>query len=106
MILKPSDKEQEYFIRLEAERIKQLQAEHRTKMAEEDRRRLKELHFMHCPKCGQAMATTTLGGVEVEVCPGCRGLFLDDGELDKLTEERARGVFASALGSLRRLWKT
>ena len=105
MVVKPSEKEQEYFIRLEAERLKKLRAEHRKKVAEEERRRVKELHWMHCPKCGHEMATTTLGGVEVDVCPGCRGVYLDDGELEKITEERARSVFASALLSLRRIWK-
>jgi acetyl-CoA carboxylase beta subunit len=104
MIQKPSDKEQEYFLRQEAERLKQLREEHRKKVAEEERARLKELHYLHCPKCGQMMTTTTLHEVEVEVCPGCRGMFLDDGELEKLTEERARGRFASALASLRGLW--
>lgn len=101
---KPSEKEQEYFLRQEAERLKQLREEHRKKVADEERARLKELHFMHCPKCGQKMTTTTLHELEVEVCPGCRGMFLDDGELDKLTKERARGRFASALASLRGLW--
>ncbi len=105
MVVKPSEKEEEYFIRLEAERLKKMQEEYRRTLAEDERRKLKELHFMHCPKCGQEMATTTLGGVEVEVCPGCRGVYLDDGELEKVTEERARSVFASALLSLRRIWK-
>jgi uncharacterized protein with PIN domain len=104
MIDKPSEKEQEYFLRVEAERLKQLRAEHQERMAEEARRTLKELHFMRCPKCGQELSATKLGGVEVDVCPGCHGMFLDDGELQKLVEERGRGAFASALGSLRKLW--
>jgi hypothetical protein len=105
MIQKPSDKEQEYFLRLEAERLKQLREEHERKVAEEARRVLKELHFMRCPKCGQELTTTALHEVAVDVCPGCRGMFLDDGELEKLTEERARGRFSLALASLRRLWR-
>jgi len=101
---RPSEKEQEYFLRLEAERLKQLRAEHQERMAEEARRTLKELHFMRCPKCGQELTTTKLGEVEVDVCPGCHGMFLDDGELEKLAEERSRGRFSSALASLRGLW--
>jgi hypothetical protein len=31
-------------------------------------------------------------------------MFLDDGELEKLGGERARGRFASALASLRGMW--
>jgi len=105
MIQKPSEKEQEYFLRVEAERLKQLRDEHRERMAEEARRTLKDLHFMRCPKCGQELSTTKLGAVEVDVCPGCHGMFLDDGELEKLVEERGRGAFVSALASLRRLWR-
>jgi hypothetical protein len=104
MIQKPSEKEQEYFLRVEAERLKQLRDEHRERMAEEARRTLKELHFMRCPKCGQELTTTKLGEVEVDVCPGCHGMFLDDGELEKLSGESARGRFASALASLRGMW--
>ncbi len=104
MIQKPSDKEQEYFLKVEAERLKQLREEHQRRVAEEERRTLRELHYMRCPKCGLELATTTLEGVEVDVCPGCRGIFLDDGELEKLVQERNRGPFTSALASLRKLW--
>ena len=105
MIQKPSDKEQEYFLRVEAERLKKLREEHQQRVAEEARRTLKELHYMHCPKCGQKMTSTTLEGIEIEVCPGCAGVYLDDGELDKLTEERTRGAFTTTLQAFRKLWK-
>lgn len=101
----PSDKEQEYFLRVETERLKKLREEHRHKQVEEDRRRLQELHFMHCPKCGQAMTTSTLADVEVDLCPDCGGLYLDVGELDKILEEKRRGIFATAVGFVRRLSK-
>jgi Zn-finger nucleic acid-binding protein len=35
--------------------------------------------------CGQAMATSTLKGVEIDGCASCGGLLLDHGELTKLT---------------------
>ena len=105
MIQKPSDKEQEYFLKVEAERLRQLREEHQKRVVEEARRTLKELHYMHCPKCGQMMTSTTLEEVEIEVCPGCAGVYLDDGELDKLTEERKRGAFTSTLQAFRKLWK-
>ena len=104
MIYNPSEKEQEYFLRMEMDRLKTLREEHRKKQAEEDRKRLKELHFMHCTKCGQAMATTQLHEIEVEICPDCGGIYLDAGELDKLLEERTRGPFTSAVAALRQLW--
>ena len=104
MIDRPSEKEQEYFLRLELERIKKLREAHRAKTAEEERQRLKELHFMHCPKCGQQMELAHLGEIEVELCPDCGGVFLDAGELDKVVEDRHRERFSGALGRLRALW--
>ncbi len=100
----PSDKEEEYFLRQEMERLRALREEHARRVAEEERRRLKELHSMHCAKCGQRMETTTVGGVEIEVCPDCGGVYLDAGELEKLTEAGREGAFAKALGALRRIW--
>jgi hypothetical protein len=104
MIDRPSEKEQEYFLKLEAERLKRLREEHIRQMAEEERRRLKELHWLHCAKCGQSMETTRLGVVEIEICPDCGGVYLDAGELDKIVEEQGREKFAGALGRLRALW--
>ncbi|MGE5235872.1 MAG: zf-TFIIB domain-containing protein [Acidobacteriota bacterium] len=104
MIDRPSDKEQEYFIRLEVERLKKLREEHQRAAVEADRRRLRELHHLHCAKCGQKMETTRLGSVEVEICPDCGGMYLDAGELDKLADDKRRGPFSSALASVRRIW--
>ncbi|MBI5708389.1 MAG: zf-TFIIB domain-containing protein [Armatimonadetes bacterium] len=40
---------------------------------------------MLCPKChDQIMVIVERSGVEIEYCPGCRGVFLDRGELEKL----------------------
>jgi len=100
----PSEKEEEYFLRQEMERLRKLREEHARQQAAEERARLKELHFMHCTKCGQRMETTTLSGVEVEICPDCGGLYLDAGELEKLLDSKRQGPFASALASVRRLW--
>ena len=102
---RPSDKEQEYFIKRDLERIKAMRDEHLRKQQEEERARLKELHFMHCAKCGQQMATVSLTGVEVEVCSGCGGVYLDAGELEKLTASSRQGALAGAIATARRLWK-
>ena len=37
-----------------------------------------------CPKCLSDMAEVEHEGVKVDVCPGCRGLWLDKGELAEL----------------------
>ena len=53
MPIKPTDKEEEYFARLEFEKKKKNQKEHKAKLNEKDKKKLKKLHYMHCPKCGQ-----------------------------------------------------
>ena len=40
---------------------------------------------MQCPKCGAPMHTYNRNGVQIEQCSGCRGIFLDYGELEALT---------------------
>jgi Zn-finger nucleic acid-binding protein len=40
-----------------------------------------------CPKCSLVdLVTTERSEIEIEVCPSCRGVWLDRGELDKLIE--------------------
>ena len=59
--------------------------------AEMEQRRLKELHWMHCPKCGQPLATEHHGAVEVDLCPSCRGLWLDANELEAIVASESTG---------------
>lgn len=58
--------------------------EREAKEAEETRRRLKEAHFMKCPKCGHDLKTEDLDGIEIDRCSFCEGVFFDAGELDQL----------------------
>jgi uncharacterized protein len=39
-----------------------------------------------CPKCGSEMRSYERNGVLVDQCTACKGLFLDRGELERLTE--------------------
>ena len=39
-----------------------------------------------CPKCADIMIITEIEGIEVEKCIGCKGIFLDGGEIDKIRE--------------------
>lgn len=45
---------------------------------------------MRCPKCGGSMRTYERNGVQLEQCGNCRGVFLDFGELEHLTQMEAR----------------
>jgi Zn-finger nucleic acid-binding protein len=38
-----------------------------------------------CPRCPVALTRTQVGDIYVDVCPKCSGVWLDDGELDRLT---------------------
>ncbi|MCU0705060.1 MAG: zf-TFIIB domain-containing protein [Fimbriiglobus sp.] len=39
---------------------------------------------MNCPVCTSALQPVDRGGIEIDVCTRCRGVWLDRGELDKL----------------------
>ncbi len=86
MPVKPSDKEEEYFARLEFERKKKLEAELQKKMEQEEKLRQKELHFMHCPKCGMKLIEIDYKGIEVDKCSACDGVWLDAGELQEVSK--------------------
>ena len=58
-----------------------------------EKRRLKETHWMHCPKCGNQLATETCGAVEIDVCPSCKGVWLDMGELGTIVETANQNSF-------------
>lgn len=37
-----------------------------------------------CPKCQNMLKTVDKGGVHIEQCESCRGIFLDHGELEQI----------------------
>lgn len=39
---------------------------------------------MQCPVCDERMKEVERSGVMIDICPGCKGIWLDRGELDKL----------------------
>ncbi len=84
-------KEDEWFARnekemLEKARVAREKREHERAEREalEERQRVKQLHFMKCPKCGHDLAQRDLEGINVDQCSFCEGVFLDAGELDSL----------------------
>ena len=44
---------------------------------------------MACPVCRTGLALADRGGVEIDYCPTCRGVWLDRGELDKIIDRTA-----------------
>jgi hypothetical protein len=53
-------------------------------LAAQDIQARKELHWMHCPKCGSDLEEFVFRGVKIDKCFGCGGVYLDDGELEQL----------------------
>ncbi len=81
---KPSTEEDEYFAKEEAERLHALAAQHAHKTEAAERERLKQLHYMKCPKCGFDLHTVAFKGVQIDRCFHCHGTWLDAGELETL----------------------
>lgn len=45
---------------------------------------------MQCPHCDNDLQLQQRHGVEIDLCPACRGVWLDRGELDKIVERAGR----------------
>lgn len=77
----------------ESERASQEQAE--------ESRRLREQHYMKCPKCGHDLKEEPVEDVMVDRCTFCEGLYLDAGELEKLFLRKAderKGLLRKLIG--------
>jgi YgiT-type zinc finger domain-containing protein len=85
MPVKPSEKEEEYFARLEFERKKKKEEDRQKKLAGDEKKRLKEIHFMQCPKCGMKLVEIDYKGIKVDKCTECEGVWLDAGELEAVS---------------------
>src|SRR5688572_29951656 len=93
---KPSDNEDEYFVRRDAELLqKQREAQAKAALAAE-----RMTHFMKCPKCGANLITTDLHGVQIDRCSECGGLWLDNGELETLLRHEDPGFMGRVFGDL------
>jgi uncharacterized protein len=94
---KPSHGEDEYFAREDAEKKRKLALQMKRKMAADELERLRELHHMHCPKCGMEMHTVRFRTLDVEVCFACGGVFLDKDEIDVIAHPQQKGIMAAIL---------
>ena len=83
---KPSESEEEYIARKEYERLKKIEEEKHENLAAEEKKKLKELHHMRCPKCGLELITINYKGIDVDKCSGCQGVWLDAGELEAVSK--------------------
>lgn len=86
MPVKPSTKEEEYIARLEFEERKKREEERNEKMLLEEKKKLKELHYMRCPKCGMELIEISYKNLNIDKCSSCDGIWLDAGEFEMVTE--------------------
>jgi len=86
MVGKPSEREEEYFARMEFEKKKKSEEEKQKKMAEEEKKKLRDLHYMKCPKCGMELIEIDYKGIKVDKCSECEGVWLDAGELAAISK--------------------
>ena len=100
--MKPSKNEDEYIWVQELQRRMAKQEEEQQEKSDAEKLRLKEAHWMHCPKCGQKLSPEKCGSVEIDVCPSCKGVWLDRGELGNIVESAGQaGFFHTCLRILR-----
>ena len=83
-------REDQYF----AERDRKLMAKLRRGEEGEAEETLKKAAHMRCPKCGERLQQRSMHGVEVDECPACHGMWLDQGELEKIGKRESDGWIA------------
>lgn len=85
---KPSKNEDEYFLLQDQELI----AATRAKLDAERAAAKRKEHLNKCPKCGADLKEQEFKHVKVDVCPDCRGMWLDSGELEMITQVKDSAV--------------
>ena len=92
---KPSHNEDEYFAKHDAELMKSRRAQ----LDEERRNAERRAHYMKCPKCGADLEERVFHHVKIDVCPECKGTWMDAGELEMIGYVK-RNEFSRFIGSL------
>lgn len=92
MPIRPSEKEEEFFARQEFERRKAAQEALQRQMKEEERARLRELHHMHCPKCGMDLVPIEYRGITLDKCSACGGLWFDAQEFETILAMEQKSI--------------
>ncbi len=93
----PSRNEDEYFVKLNADLIKEQRAKLDAERALVERRS----HYMKCPKCGATLVETEHYHIKVDKCPDCSGVWFDHGEVEMLgqiDQSNIRGFVRSIFG--------
>lgn len=81
---KSSKQEDEFIAKEEAEKVKRLHEKLIEEEKAKEKAKVQAACYMRCPKCGGHLETIAFKGVEIDRCTSCSGVWLDEGELEKL----------------------
>jgi uncharacterized protein len=76
--------ENEYFSKIDVEKIRRIAKSRQEKLAMDERDKLKKLHHGHCSECGMELESIPFKGVTIHKCFSCNGVFLNAGTLENL----------------------
>jgi Zn-finger nucleic acid-binding protein len=82
--------EEEYFRRKEQEALEKV----RQRVAAEEQITPREKAALRCPKCEGNLEEITFQNVLIDRCSACHGVWLDAGELERLTTKEGQGWFS------------
>lgn len=91
---KPSRNEEEYFHHQVFLARKIAARQRASERAEEERLRLKELHWNRCPRCGERLEAFRTRRVQADQCPVCGGVWLEQEVFNSLTHKRGQNLAA------------
>ena len=86
MPIKPTKQEEAFFIKAKFEGAKKVEDQRQYLLNTEERLKLKELHYMRCPKCGMQLVEIDYRGIKIDKCTVCDGVWLDAGEMDMIMQ--------------------
>jgi phage FluMu protein Com len=75
---KPSQNEDEYFARRDAEWVKSRRAE----LDRQEAAAAKSASGVKCPRCGNTLTEREFQHVKLDACDRCKGVWFDAGELE------------------------
>ena len=90
--MRPSEREAEFIARVEFEKKKKAEEEKHRKLKTEEKKGLKDLHYMRCPKCGMELIEIDYKEIKVDKCSECDGIWLDAGELEAVSKLEKTGL--------------
>ena len=92
---KPSQNENEYFAKRDAEWL----ALRRAKLDAERATREKTQPKLTCPRCSAQLEERDHQNIKLDVCPKCNGVWFDSGELEMVLHT-PRGELLRAVGAI------